>query len=98
LPEPFSRFESKLSGPEASLIQPALADLKPGGTSQPLDGPDATVLAHLIARLPIDPADFEEKKKELVPRMQSQRTDDLLAEWVDRKRAAAGLQMVQIQP
>jgi hypothetical protein len=56
------------------------------------------VLAHLIARLPIDPADFEEKKKELVPRMQSQRTDDLLAEWVDRKRAAAGLQMVQIQP
>ena len=98
LPEAFSRSDSKLKGPESGLIQNALSDLKPGGTSQPLDGPEATLLVHLIARQPIDPADFEEKKKEFVPMLQSQRADGLLSEWVDRKRAAAGLQMVQAQP
>jgi hypothetical protein len=98
LPEAFSRSDSKLKGPESGLIQNALSDLKPGGTSQPLDAPEGTLLVHLIARQPIDAADFEVKKKELIPMLQSQRADGLLSEWVDRKRAAAGLQMVQAQP
>lgn len=98
LPEPFSRSDSPLKGPDAGLIQNALTDLKEGATSQPLDSAQGTLLVHLIARKPVDPADFEEKKKELVLMLQSQRADDLLVEWVDRKRAAAGLQMVQIQP
>jgi hypothetical protein len=55
-------------------------------------------LVHLIARQPIDAADLEAKKPELIPMLQSQRADGLLSEWVDRKRAAAGLQMVQVQP
>jgi peptidyl-prolyl cis-trans isomerase D len=97
LPEPFSRSDSKLKGPESGLVQGALTDLKPGSTSQPLDGPEATLLVHLIARQPIDSADFESKKQEFVSRLQSQRADSLLSEWVDRKRAAAGLQMVQVQ-
>ncbi len=80
------------------MIQSALKDLAEGSTSQPLDGPDATLLVHLIARQPIDAADLEAKKQELTPMLQSQRADGLLSEWVDRKRAAAGLQMVQIQP
>ena len=96
-PEPFSRSDSSLKGPESGLIQNALSELKPGGTSQPLDGPEATLLVHLIARQPIDKADFEAKKKEFITSLQSQRADALLSEWVDRKRAAAGLQMVQIQ-
>jgi peptidyl-prolyl cis-trans isomerase D len=98
LPKAFSKSDSTLKGPESGLIQNALSDLKPGVTSQPLDGPEATLLVHLIARQPIDSADFEEKKKELISMLQSQRADGLLSEWVDRKRAAAGLQMVQAQP
>jgi parvulin-like peptidyl-prolyl isomerase len=98
LPEAFSKSDSTLKGPESGLVQNALSDLKPGGTSQPLDGPEATLLVHLIGRQPIDSADFELKKKELTAMLQSQRADGLLSEWVDRKRAAAGLQMSQVQP
>lgn len=97
LPEPFSRSDSKLKGSDSGLVQGALADLKPGGTSQPLDGPEGSLLVHLIARQPIDQADFESKKKEFITSLQSMRADSLLSEWVDRKRAAAGLQMAQIQ-
>jgi hypothetical protein len=59
-----------------------------------LDGASGTLLVHVIKRQPIDPADLEQKKASLIPMLETQRTDGLLSEWVDRRRAAAGLQLV----
>ncbi len=93
--EAFSRSESTLKGPDASLIQNAVSDLKPGQTSSALDGPEGTLLVHLIKRQPVDPADLEKQKASMLPMLETQRLDGLLSEWVDRQRAAAGLQLAQ---
>ncbi len=93
--EPFSRSDSKLTGPEGGLIQNAAADLKDGQTSSPLEGPSGSVLVHLIKRQPVDPADLEKQKASLLPMMETQRTDGLVSEWVERRRAASGLQLAQ---
>ncbi len=91
--EPFSRSASKLTGPEASLIQNAAADLKPGQTSMPIESPTGTLLVHVTQRQPVDPADLEKQKATMLPMMETQRVDGLLSEWVDRQRTAAGLQI-----
>lgn len=93
--EAFSRTESKLKGPDASLIQNAVSELKPGQTSPALDGPDGTLLVHLLKRQPVDPADLEKQKPSMLPMLETQRLDGLLAEWVDRQRVASGLQLAQ---
>ena len=93
--EAFSRSDSTLKGPDASLIQNAVADLKPGQTSPALDGPEGTLLVHLLKRQPVDPVDLEKQKASMLPMLETQRLDGLLAEWVDRQRAAAGLQLAQ---
>ena len=95
--EPFSRAESKLTGDDASLIQNGAADLKAGQTSAPLDGPKGTVLVHVTKRQEIDPADLEKQRASLVPMLETQRVDGLLSEWIDRQRAASGLQLKQAQ-
>lgn len=89
----FSRSDSKLSFPDATVIQDAVGELKEGQTSASLDGVSGTLLVHLLKRQPIDPADLEEKKASLIPMLETQRTDGLVSEWVDRRRAAAGLQL-----
>ncbi len=94
-PEPFSRAESKLTGESASLIQNAAADLKDGQLSTPVEGVAETLLIHVEKRLPIDPADVEKQRASITPMLETQRTDGLLAEWIDRQRAAAGLQLAQ---
>ena len=54
-----------------------------------------TLLVHVTKRLPIDPANLEKEKSNILPMLESQRTDGLLSEWVERQRAAAGLEFVQ---
>lgn len=92
--EAFSRSDSKLSFPDATVIQDAAGELKDGQISASLDGASGTLLVHVIKRQPVDPADLEQKKASLIPMLETQRTDGLLSEWVDRRRAAAGLQLV----
>ena len=93
--EAFSRNESNLKGADATVIQNSAVDLKEGQTSAPLDSPDGTVLVHLIKRLPVDPADVEKQKATLTPMIDTQRTDGLLGEWLDRYRVAAGFSLNQ---
>jgi hypothetical protein len=95
--EPFSRSDSSLKGEDASLIQNGAADLKAGQTSNPVDGPSGTLLIHVLKRQDIDPADLEKQKASLVPILETQRVDGLLAEWIDRQRSASGLQLRQEQ-
>jgi parvulin-like peptidyl-prolyl isomerase len=95
--EPFSRSESKLTGDDASLIQNGASDLKAGQTSAPLDGPNGSVIVHVLKRQDIDPADLEKQKASLIPMLETQRVDGLLSEWIDRQRAAAGLQLAQVR-
>jgi hypothetical protein len=95
--EPFSRSDSSLKGEDASLIQNGAADLKAGQTSNPVDGPSGTLLIHVLKRQDIDPADLEKQKASLVPMLETQRVDGLLAEWIDRQRSASGLQLRQEQ-
>ncbi|MEY2598437.1 MAG: Chaperone SurA [Verrucomicrobiota bacterium] len=89
--EAFSRTESKFSGPDASLIQNAALELKEGQLSTPLEGADGTLLLFLSKRLPIDPADVEKKREILSPMLETQRTEGLLAEWMEQRRNQAGL-------
>jgi hypothetical protein len=95
--EAFSRSDSTLKVPDAALIQNAAADLKEGQTSAPLSGEAGSVLVHLIKRQPVDPADLEKQKASLVPMLETQRVDGLVAEWVERRRAASGLQLSQVR-
>ena len=95
--EPFSRSESKLTGDDASLIQNGAADLKAGQTSAAIEGPAGTLLVHVLKRQEMDPADLEKQKPSLVPMLETQRVDGLLSEWIERQRAASGLQIRQEQ-
>lgn len=90
-----SRTDSKLKGPDANLIQNAAVDLQEGQTSAPLDGPEGMLLVHVSKRLPIDPTDIEKKKDSLVPMLETQRTDGLLGEWIERQRTLAGVEINQ---
>jgi peptidyl-prolyl cis-trans isomerase D len=95
-PEAFSRTEAKsLTGTNASLIQNNAADLKEGQTSSPLEASDETLLVHVLKRLPVDPADLEKQRPTLVPMLESQRTDALLMEWIERQRASALQSLVE---
>lgn len=88
-PQPFSRSEAKsLEGKSASLIQHNAADLKEGETSMPIEGSEETLLVHVLKRLPIDPADLEKQRPSIAPMLETQRTDGLLMEWIERQRAA----------
>jgi hypothetical protein len=49
------------------------------------------VLVYLSKRLPIDPEDVEKQKAVLSPMLETQRTDGLLGEWIERRRLSAGL-------
>ena len=93
--EAFSRSDTELKVTDAKLIQSAAAELKVGQTSTPVEGASDTLLVHVTKRLPINPADLEKEKSNILPMLESQRTDGLLSEWVDRQRAAAGLEFVQ---
>jgi len=93
--EPFSRSDTKLTGEDASLIQNSAAELKEGQISAPLEGPAGPVLVHVSKRQAVDPEDLEKQKKTLLPMLETQRVDGLLSEWIDRQRAAAGLQLTQ---
>jgi hypothetical protein len=89
-PAPFSRSEAKsLEGKNASLIQHNAADLKEGETSMPIESSEETVLVHVLKRLPVDPADLEKQRPTLAPMLETQRTDGLLMEWIERQRAAS---------
>ena len=91
----FSRADSKLAGPDAQLIQNTAAELKTGATSAPVEGSADTLLVHVNKRLPFEQADVEKEKANILPMLESQRTDGLLSEWVERQRTAAGLEIAQ---
>ncbi|MEI6714979.1 MAG: SurA N-terminal domain-containing protein [Verrucomicrobiota bacterium] len=93
--EPFSRAESKLTGSDASLIQNTAVDLQEGQISTAQETADGMVIIHVSKRLPIDPAEVENKKTDLSPMLETQRTDGLLGEWLERQRAGAGIQLNQ---
>lgn len=92
-PEPFSRSESKLDGKDAVLIQSRALELKEGQLSAPVDGSEGTVLVYLAQKKPVQPQDIEAEKGKLVPMLETARVDGLLAEWIDRQRSGAGLQL-----
>lgn len=94
-PEPFANSDTKLTFPDSTLIQRTVSGLKEGEVSSAVEAADGVLLVHLAKRLPIDPADIEKKRAELLPMLESQRTDGLLSEWIERKRAAANLQLMQ---
>ncbi|MEK0445203.1 MAG: hypothetical protein RLZZ399_524 [Verrucomicrobiota bacterium] len=89
--EAFSRSESKITGADATLIQNSALDLEEGKISSPLESADGMVLVYLSKRLPIDPEDVEKQKAVLSPMLETQRTDGLLGEWIERRRLSAGL-------
>ena len=93
--EAFSRSDTELKIADAKVIQSTAAELKVGQTSTPVEGAADTLLVHVTKRLPIDPANLEKEKSNILPMLESQRTDGLLSEWVERQRAAAGLEFVQ---
>lgn len=91
--EPFSRSDKKLEMADAALIQSRALELQEGQISAPLDGSEATILVYLAKRKSIEPQDIEAEKAKLVPMLETARVDGLLSEWIDRQRAAAGLQL-----
>jgi peptidyl-prolyl cis-trans isomerase D len=91
----FSRADTQGKSPDATLIQNTASELKAGQTSSPVEGEADTLLVHVAKRLPIDPAELEKEKPNIIPMLESQRTDGLLSEWVERQRNAAGLEIVQ---
>jgi peptidyl-prolyl cis-trans isomerase D len=93
--EAFSRSDSKLTGPDATLIQNSAADLAEGQISAPIEGAEGMLLVYLSKRLPVDAAEIDKKKEDLLPMLETQRTDGLLGEWMERQRAAAGVQINQ---
>jgi hypothetical protein len=60
-----------------------------------LEASDETLLVHVLKRLPVDPADLEKQRPTLVPMLESQRTDALLMEWIERQRASALQSLVE---
>lgn len=92
-PEPFSRSDSKLSGADAPLIQNQALELAEGQISTPIDGKEATVLVFLEKKIPFEMKDIEEQKSKLSPMLETARIDGLLSEWIERQRAASGLQL-----
>ena len=77
------------------MIQNTAAELKTGATSAPVEGSADTLLVHVNKRLPFEQADVEKEKANILPMLESQRTDGLLSEWVERQRTAAGLEIAQ---
>ena len=92
-PEPFSRSETKLSGADANLITGRSMELQEGQLSEPVEGTESTLLIYLAKKLPIEAQDVESQRANLAPMLETARVDGLLAEWIERQRAAAGLQM-----
>jgi hypothetical protein len=92
-PEPFNRSESKLAGADSALIQARAMELKEGELSAPVEGVEGTILVHLVKKVPFESKDIEAHREKLAPMLETARVDGLLGEWIERQRAASGLQI-----
>ena len=74
-------------------IQARAMELKEGELSAPVEGVEGTILVHLVKKVPFESKDIEAHREKLAPMLETARVDGLLGEWIERQRAASGLQI-----
>lgn len=90
LPPPFALSEANASDPVARALAMNRVELEPGETSRLLQDADGAMLVHLVSRDPIDPAKYEEDKKQKYPPLNERFASGITREWLRVEQQKAG--------
>jgi peptidyl-prolyl cis-trans isomerase D len=92
---PFSRMEPPRAVPDAQAFMGRVSDMKEGELSEFIPTGTGGLIVRVDKRQPIDEADFEKQKAQLMEGVAEMKREGLFHEWLKAQREGANLQVAQ---